>query len=93
MTALERQRGAVAVIEGKDFTDTKVFKANQARLHGVVSLQARNHQTYGDDIKKMNTKRLTVEEIMQSPDFALMEKQRIRNVAKDVFSQLEKIEF
>lgn len=45
------------------------------------------------DIKKMNTKRLTVEEIMQSPDFALMEKQRIRNVAKDVFGQLEKIEF
>ena len=41
----------------------------------------------------MNTKRLTVEEIMQSPDFALMEKQRIRNVAKDVFGQLEKIEF
>ena len=28
-----------------------------------------------------------------SIDFALMEKQRIRNVAKDVFGQLEKIEF
>lgn len=90
---LNEHFGPMKTDEGKDFTETKVFKANQARLHGVVSLQARNHQTYGDDIKKMNTKRLTVEEIMQSPDFALMEKQRIRNVAKDVFGQLEKIEF
>lgn len=90
---LNEHFGSMKTDEGKDFTDTKAFKANQARLHGVVTLQARNHQTYGDDIKKMNTKRLTVEEIMQSPDFALMEKQRIRNVAKDVFGQLEKIEF
>ncbi|MFA1264071.1 conjugal transfer protein TraL (plasmid) [Xanthomonas axonopodis pv. fascicularis] len=90
---LNEHFGPMKTDEGKDFTDTKVFKANQSRLHGVVSLQARNHQTYGDDIKKMNTKRLTVDEIMQSSDFALMEKQRIRNVAKDVFGQLDKIEF
>ena len=41
----------------------------------------------------MNTKRLTVDEVMKSSDFALMEKQRIRNVAKDIFGQLEKFEF
>lgn len=90
---LNEHFGPMKTVEGKEFTETKVFKANQDRLHGAVLLQARNHQTYGDDVKKMNTKRLTVEEIMQSPDFALMEKQRIRNVAKDVFGQLEKIEF
>lgn len=93
MLWLNEHFGPMKTVEGKEFTETKVFKANQDRLHGAVLLQARNHQTYGDDVKKMNTKRLTVEEIMQSPDFALMEKQRIRNVAKDVFGQLEKIEF
>lgn len=85
--------GPMKTEEGKEFTETKVFKSNQSRLHGVVLLQARNHQTYGDDIKKMNTKRLTVDEVMKSSEFALMEKQRIRNVAKDIFGQLEKFEF
>lgn len=90
---LNEHFGSMKTSEGKEFSETKAFKDNKARLHGVVLLQARNHQTYGDDIKKMNAQRLTVEEVMQSPDFALMEKQRIRNVAKDVFGQLEKIEF
>jgi dethiobiotin synthetase len=90
---LNEHFGSMKTSEGKEFTETKAFKDNKSRLHGVVVLQARNHQTYGDDIKKMNAQRLTVEEVMQSPDFGLMEKQRIRNVAKDVFSQLEKIEF
>ena len=90
---LNEHFGPMKTEEGKEFTETKVFKTNQSRLHGVVLLQARNHQTYGDDIKKMNTKRLTVDEVMKSSDFALMEKQRIRNVAKDIFGQLEKFEF
>jgi len=90
---LNEHFGPMKTDAGKDFTETKAFKANEARVRGVVTLQSRNAQTYGEDIRKMNTKRLTVDEIMQSPDFALMEKQRIRNVAKDVFSQLEKIEF
>lgn len=90
---LNEHFGPMKTVDGKEFTETKVFKANQERLHGAVLLQARNHQTYGDDVKKMNTKRLTVEEVMQSPDFAMMEKQRIRNIAKDVFGQLEKVGF
>lgn len=85
--------GPMKTPDGKDFTETKVFKSHQDRLHGTVVLQARNHQTHGQDMKKMNTKRLTVEEVMQSPDFVMMEKQRIRSFTKDVFSQLEKIEF
>lgn len=90
---LNEHFGPLKTVEGMEFTETRIFKSNQDRLHGAVLLQARNHQTYGDDIKKTNTRRLTVEDIMQSPDFTLMEKQRIHNVAKDVFGQLEKIEF
>ncbi len=90
---LNEHFGKTQTPDGKDFTDTKVFKSHQERLHGAIVLPERNRQTYGDDVKKMNTKRLTVPEIMESPDFTLMEKQRIRNVAKDVFAQLEKIGF
>lgn len=85
--------GPMKTEEGKEFTDTKVFKTYQARLHGAVLLPARNHQTFGDDIKRMNTKRLTADEVMTSSDFNFMEKKRIRDAVNDVFTQLDKIEF
>lgn len=90
---LNEHFGPMKTSTGKNFVDTAVFKNHEERLHGVVLLQARNPQTYGDDVQKMNTKRLTISEIMQSPEFTLMEKQRIRSVANDVFAQLEQIEF
>lgn len=90
---LNEHFGKMQTPDGKEFTETKVFKSHQARLHGTILLPERNRQTYGDDVKKMNTKRLTVSEIMEAPDFTMMEKQRIRNVAKDIFEQLDKIGF
>lgn len=90
---LNEHFGAMTTVEGKELADTKVFKANKERLHGVLVLHSRNHQTYGEDIRKMNGMRMTVEEVMQSTDFTLMEKQRMRNVSKDIFGQLEQVEF
>lgn len=90
---LNEHFGKTQTPDGKDFTETKVFKAHANRLHGAIMLPERNRQTFGDDVKKMNTKRLTVAEIMESSDFSLMEKQRIRTVAKDVFEQLGRLTF
>lgn len=85
--------GKMKTDDGKDFTETKVFKNHQGKLTGVVMLHARNSSTFGDDIKKMNTKRITVGEVMQSDDFSIMEKQRIKTISRDVFDQLKKIEW
>lgn len=90
---LNEHFGEMITPDGKNFQETKVFKTHESQLHGVITLQARNHQTYGDDLKRMNAKRLTLDEVMQSPDFVAVEKQRIRTVAKDVFNQLDQIEF
>jgi cellulose biosynthesis protein BcsQ len=85
--------GKMETAEGKLFTETKVYKDNKEKLAGIVSLPQRNKQTFGDDILRLNTKRLTVAEAMESTDFTIMEKQRIKNVARDVFTQLEQINF
>jgi len=85
--------GELKTREGQAFVETPLFKRLQERVRGVIMLHGRNPQTYGDDIKRMNVARLTVAEVMQSADFAVMEKQRIRTVAKDVYAQLERIEF
>lgn len=85
--------GKLITADGKLFTDTNLYKSYQERLHGTMLLPARNHHTYGDDIKKMNVLRLTLEEIKISPEFKIMEKQRVHTVVKDVFEQLDKIVF
>lgn len=90
---LNEHFGPTRTQAGDDFADTAVYHDHANRVHGVIKLHARNPQTFGDDIKRMNVARLTVDEVMQSPDFTIMEKQRIRTVAKDVYAQLGKIEF
>lgn len=85
--------GPTRTPEGKHFAETKVYRDNEDRIKGVVMLPARNQQTYGDDIKKMNTRRLTIDEVVESPDFSLLEKQRLKTVAREVSEQLDKIEF
>ena len=85
--------GKMRTEDGKDFIETKVFKNHQDKLSGIVMLHARTSSTFGDDIKKMNTKRLTINEVMQSADFVMMEKQRIKTVSRDIFEQLKKIEW
>ena len=56
-------------------------------------LSARNADTFGADIKKMNTARLTAAEVRESDKFNLMEKQRIKVVFRDLFEQLDKVEW
>jgi hypothetical protein len=79
--------------DGKYFTEMAVYQENQNRLAGTVLLPARNHQTYGDDIKRMNQLRLTFDEVMKSKAFSIMEKQRLKQVARDVYLQLDDIRF
>lgn len=77
----------------KPFTETNVYKSNEGRLAGVVLLHSRNAKTTGEDIRKMNTLKMTVNEVMTNPKFGLMEKNRIQIVANDIFGQLSNISF
>lgn len=77
---------------GKQFVDTKLFNGYQEKITGVVLLPHRNPQTSGDDIRRMNIARLTFAEVMDSPKFGIMEKQRLKIVQKDAFAQLDKLE-
>ncbi|WP_271408131.1 nucleotide-binding protein [Pseudomonas sp. Q1-7] len=85
--------GTLQSPDGKGFTEMAVYLENQDRIAGTVLLAARNHQTYGDDIKRMNQLRLTFDEVMRSTAFSIMEKQRLKQVARDIYHQLDEIQF
>jgi hypothetical protein len=83
--------GKLASASGKVFTESQTYADFAERVRGRVVLAARNADTFGADIKKMNMARLTVDEVRASDKFNLMEKQRIKVVFRDLFGQLDHV--
>jgi len=80
--------GEIRTAEGKPFIETQAYRQSAGRLTGTVTLYQRNAATFGEDIRKLNTKRHTIVQALASPDYTLMEKQRIKTFSRDVFDQL-----
>lgn len=76
---------------GKQFIESQTYADNAERVVGRVVLSQRNADTFGADIKKMNIARMTAEEVRASEKFNVMEKQRIKVVFRDLFEQLDKV--
>ncbi len=85
--------GLLQSAAGKLFTESQTYADNAARVVGRIVLAQRNADTFGADIKKMNTARMTADEVKQSDKFNIMEKQRIKVVFRDLFEQLDKVQW
>lgn len=85
--------GELRTADGKPFIDTQGYKQSAARLTATVTLFKRNAATFGEDIRKLNTRRDTVAEALASADYTLMEKQRIKTFSRDVFGQLQAVQW
>ncbi|MGZ8293725.1 MAG: hypothetical protein ACXWVG_11830 [Telluria sp.] len=83
--------GLLQSASGKSFLESQTYADNSARVRGRIVLSARNADTFGADVKKMNTGRLTIDEVKASDKFNVMEKQRIKVVFRDLFEQLDKV--
>lgn len=83
--------GTLTTAEGRPFVETQAYKQSAARLSGIVTLYRRNAATFGEDIRKLNTKRHTISQALSSSDYTLMEKQRIKTFSRDVFGQLQAV--
>jgi hypothetical protein len=85
--------GLLQSAAGKQFTESATFNDHAARVVGRIVLHQRNAETFGADIRKLNTARLTAEEVKTNEKFNVMEKQRIKVVFKDLFEQLDKVDW
>lgn len=81
--------GLLQSASGKSFLESQTYSDNSQRVRGRIVLSARNADTFGADVKKMNTGRLTIDEVKASDKFNVMEKQRIKVVFRDLFEQLD----
>ena len=85
--------GLLQSASGKQFMESQSYGEHRARVRGSITLSQRNPDTFGADVKKMNTARLTMQEVLQNDKFNIMEKQRIKVVYRDIFEQLDKVEW
>ena len=83
--------GLLQTPSGKAFIDSQSFNEHIDKVKGRVRLSQRNADTFGADVKKMNTARMTYDEVMQSDKFNIMEKQRVKVFFRDLFTQLDEI--
>jgi hypothetical protein len=88
---LNEHFGEIKTAEGKPFIETQAYRQSASRLAGTVTLYRRNPATFGEDIRKLNTKRHTIAQALVSPEYTLMEKQRIKTFSRDVFEQLRAV--
>jgi hypothetical protein len=85
--------GLLQSASGKAFMDSQTYAENSGRVKGQVVLAQRNADTFGADLKKMNTARMTLDEVKASDKFNVMEKQRIKVIFKDLFEQLDRVDW
>lgn len=77
----------------ENFVQSEVFVKNAYNVAGIVLLQGRNSDTFGDDIKRMQKKRLTLDEVKQSEEFNVLERSRLNSVITDLFTKLDLVEW
>jgi len=90
---LNEHFGDIRTAEGKPFMETQAYRQSAARLTGTVTLFKRNAATFGEDIRKLNTKRHTIAQALASSEYTLMEKQRLKTFGQEVFGQLRALKW
>ena len=79
--------------DDKTFLDMKAYVENKEKVHGIIRIAKRNPDTFGKDVEEMITNKLTFAEALDSPDFSIMVRQRLKIVQNEIFSQLEQVPF
>lgn len=79
--------------DGKTFEESGLYRNNKDRIKGIVRIERRNQDTYGKDVELMVKSKLTFDEALQSDQFGIMPRQRLKNVRSALYQQLDQIEF
>lgn len=80
--------------DGHPITASKLYKdADKAgKIAGIVNVVNRSQSdTFVDDMKQMTGKSMTLADVMASPDFNFIAKNRLKKVVGEVFAELDKV--
>ena len=76
---------------GRPFEEMKVFAEFKDRISAVVRLAEEKDRMFRNTLRALTERRLLFQEGSKHSDFDLMAKQRVSQVARRIFPQLEKV--
>jgi hypothetical protein len=88
---LNEFQGPVVTAEGKPFEEMKVYKEHIHRITAVVRLAEEKDRMFRNTLRALRERRLLFLEGAKHAEFDLMAKQRITQMAKRIFPQLEAV--
>ena len=68
---------ARAEMDGKKLGEMAAYRASESKVLGNILVERRNPQTFGSDLRKMISDRLTFTEAIARPEYNVMERQRL----------------
>lgn len=77
---------------GKTFEQSDLFKNNHKQIHGIVRIGQVKKETFGEDIDQMLEVKKTFNEAIESPDFSIVAKQRLKMFWKNIQTQLDQLQ-
>ena len=84
---------ARAEMDGKKLGEMAAYRASESKVLGNIVVERRNPQTFGSDLRKMISDRLTFTEAIARPEYNVMERQRLAVVRRGLYEQLDGVEF
>lgn len=79
--------------DGRQLHEMPVYLENAGRVLGSVVIPRRNQDTFGRDIEDVITRKLTLQEAIDSAGFPIMMRQRLRVMQRELFDQLDGLSF
>lgn len=84
--------GEVVNETGKHFIEIKMFTDHKSKIRGTVIMDKLENDTFLNDFQRAISAHLTLDEAIASEKFNVMEKQRLKIIRRNFFTQLEKLD-
>jgi hypothetical protein len=79
--------------DGRPLSELPVYTEHAASVVGSVAIPRRNQDTFGRDVEEVIAQKLTLQEAIDSANFPIMVRQRLRMVQRELFDQLDTLPF
>ncbi len=78
---------------GKSFEQSNLYKNNADQIQGLIRISEVRKETFGMDLDHMLRNKLTFDEAIESPEFNIMAKQRLKMIWRDLNSQINLLQY
>ena len=74
--------------DGKDFEQIQVYTRHKDKITALIRVPYHASELFGQDMDELLTKKMTFDEAINSGQFRLMAKQRLKQIQREIFDQL-----